>query len=118
MPAPMSPPPPPMPMGAAPNTTLQPGSLFAAAQEQDGSKFLQARLKVMPPAELAAAVAELAPHLATLASHPFGNYLVSAMTGIPAAHQAIHAALTGRLCSFMQHPQGSRVCQHAFEKLP
>lgn len=94
------------------------GRLYALAQEQDGSRTLQQHLAAMPPAELAAAVDELAPHLGALATHPFGNYLVSSMAFLPLAQPAIHTALRGRLCALMQHPQGSRVCQAAFERLP
>jgi len=92
--------------------------LFAMAQEQEGSRMLQQLLFAMAPKELEMAVAELAPHLATLATNAFGNYLVSAMACLPAAHAAIQQALTGQLCRLMQHPQGSRVCQAAFERLP
>merc|ERR1719329_2084247 len=64
------------------------------------------------------AVEELAPSLLALATNAFGNYLVSAMACLPLAHGAIAAALAGHVCQLMQHPQGSRVCQAAFERLP
>jgi len=94
------------------------GGLYAMAIEQEGSRLLQQQLFNMAAPELALAVDELAPHLLTLATNAFGNYLVSAMACLAPAHAAIHAALTGHLCALMQHPQGSRVCQAAFERLP
>lgn len=93
-------------------------SLAAMAVEQEGSRLLQQQLYAMAPAELAAAVNELAPHMPDLATNQFGNYLISAMAGLPAAHAAIHAALSGHVTRLMQHPQGSRVTQAAFERLP
>merc|ERR1719473_1182505 len=87
------------------------GSLVAMAQEQEGSRLLQQQLSTMHPEQLSAAVEELAPHLATLATNAFGNYLA-------AAQEAIFHALQGHVCRLMQHPQGSRVCQAAVERLP
>merc|ERR550514_2315288 len=94
------------------------GSLVAMAQEQEGSRLLQQQLSTMHPEQLSAAVEELAPHLATLATNAFGNYLVSTMAYLPAAQEAIFHALQGHVCRLMQHPQGSRVCQAAVERLP
>lgn len=88
------------------------------AQEQEGSRLLQQQLSTMHPEQLSAAVEELAPHLATLATNAFGNYLVSTMAYLPAAQEAIFHALQGHVCRLMQHPQGSRVCQAAVERLP
>ena len=94
------------------------GSLASMAQEQEGSRLLQQHLRSLPPPELAEAVDELAPHLGALSTNAFGNYLVSAMACLPQAHHAIHMALTGAVCRLMQHPQGSRVCQSALQRLP
>jgi len=94
------------------------GNLVTMAQEQEGSRLLQQQLGNMSPPELATALDELAPHLASLATNAFGNYLVSSMAALPLAHGAVHAALTGNVCRLMAHPQGSRVVQAAVQKLP
>lgn len=88
------------------------------AQGQEGSRVLQERLRAMAADELRAAVEELAPHLLSLAAHPFGNYLVSELTTHATAHAAVHSALSGHVCHLMQHAQGSRVVQAALAKLP
>ena len=108
-------------MAMAPPPMMMPParvSLPAMAIEQEGSRLLQQQLFAMGAAELANAVEELAPHLASLSTNAFGNYLVSAMAALPAAHAAVHAALVGQVSYLMQHPQGSRVTQAAFERLP
>merc|ERR1719473_88945 len=94
------------------------GSLAAMAMEQEGSRAIQQRLHAMAPHELLAAIDELAPHLTSLAANPFGNYLVSSMATLPAAHPAIFKALQGHVVRLMAHPQGSRVVQAALERLP
>ena len=109
---------PPPPPGVGGAGSFARGSLALLAQEQEGSRLLQQQLVSMPPGELIQAVDELGPHLANLATNAFGNYLVSAMTSLHAAHPAIHSALTGNVCRLMQHPQGSRVVQAALERLP
>merc|ERR1719174_1516383 len=81
------------------------------AQERDGSIALQQRLQRMGADELRAAVDELA-------THAFGNYLVSTLASLPAAHAALYAAMQGRVLSCMQHPQGSRVIQAVIGNLP
>lgn len=55
------------------------GRLVAMAKEQEGSRTLQRALTSMSPVRLQAACDELGPHLGELATHLFGNYLVSSM---------------------------------------
>lgn len=94
------------------------GRLYAMACEQIGSKQLQKALATYSPARLQAAVDELAPHLAELATHRFGNYLVSSMCSFEVAHPPLAAALAGKVIALIQHAQGSRVVQAALEALP
>lgn len=72
----------------------------------------------MAPHELHSAIAELAPHLTSLATDSFGNYLVSSIASFPAAHLAVFGALRGNVPRLMAHPQGSRVVQAALQQLP
>jgi len=92
--------------------------LAARAQTQDGSKQLQDELQRMSPAKLQEACDELGPHIGTLATHTFGNYLVSSLCALPQAQPAIAAALTGRIIELASHVQGSRVVQAAISFLP
>jgi len=71
----------------------------------------------MGPEELRTAIDELTPHVSSLATHSFGNYLVSTMASMPVAHPALYAAMRGRVTALMQHPQGSRVIQACFGNL-
>lgn len=79
---------------------------------------LQQHLMRMEPAELRAAIAELAPHLPALSVHTFGNYLVSSLANFPEAHSALFTAVRGRVQTLMQHPQGSRAIQAVMAALP
>ena len=93
-------------------------SLVSLAMEKEGSQLLQAQLQLMGPDQLRAVVEVLAPSLPELATHTYGNYLVSSLAQIPSAHAHVTAALSGRVVWLMQHPQGCRVVQRALERLP
>ena len=97
-------------------------SYLTLAQEKDGSQQLQRELVAMQqqcPKELHRALGELSPHMLDLAKHTYGNYLVSAMLdSVPPARSSIAAAFRGHAVALMCHPQGCRVVQRAFEKLP
>merc|ERR1719453_1762932 len=88
----------PAPFAWAPPAPPAPPQLLAMAMTQEGSKQLQRQLRAGPPAAAAAIVDELAPHLAALAQDAFGNYLVSELAKLPAAHAAVRAGLGGRVC--------------------
>jgi len=111
--------------GQAPSKSSRPsqqhlpwGRLVEMAREQEGSRTLQRALLTMSPLRLQAACDELGPHLGELAINLFGNYLVSSMATLPPAQPALIRALTGRILELIQHAQGSRVVQAAFDALP
>lgn len=93
-------------------------SYLELAKDKEGSQYLQACLTTMPAAELRRLMQELSPKLAELSTHPYGNYLVKALTCKKMAHRQITAALKGRMVKLMQHPQSCRVVQRALEQLP
>ena len=62
--------------------------------------------------------AELAPEVLELASHPFGNYLVSRLAHLPSLQPHLVARLRGHVLELMTHAQGSRVVQAAMSALP
>lgn len=105
----------PSPHGGA-SAALPPS--VALAFEQEGSRKLQMQMMSMSSTKLAATVSELSPYLGELCTHLFGNYLVSKMASLPAAHAALHATLRGRVVELLKHAQGSRVMQAALDAFP
>lgn len=92
--------------------------LAVRATEQKQSRLLQQELMRMSDTQLQGACDELAGHLLELATHPFGNYVVSKLASRSQAHGAVFAALRGHVVELLKHPQGSRVVQAAFAELP
>lgn len=92
--------------------------LVVRATEQKQSRLLQQELMRMSDTQLQGACDELAPHLLELATHPFGNYVISKLASRAQAHDAIYTALRGHVVELLKHPQGSRVVQTAISELP
>ena len=96
---------------------LQPGSLAQVARDAKGSRRLQGELSRMSAAQLQQVGDELAPEIFELAKHPFGNYLVSRMAGMPPLQPAVAHGLKGHIVDLVTHVQGSRVVQAALNAL-
>lgn len=94
------------------------GQLEAQAKDPKGSRFLQNELPKMSEAHLESVRDELAPQLAQLALHSFGNYLVSALTKLPLMHAPLCDAFDGLVLRLLMHAQGSRVIQSAVVAFP
>jgi pumilio RNA-binding family len=92
--------------------------LAVRATEQKQSRLLQQELMRMSDTQLQGACDELGAHLLELATHPFGNYVVSKLASRAQAHGAVFGALRGHVVMLLKHPQGSRVVQAAFSELP
>ena len=92
------------------------GNLATLAKSAQGSRYLQAALPRMSPAELGRVRDELTPSLLELSKHTFGNYLITQLLGLP-AHLgfggALAGAIKGHVVDLVKHVHGSRVVQNA-----
>merc|ERR1719326_350710 len=85
------------------------GNLATLAKSAQGSRYLQAALPRMSPAELGRVRDELTPSLLELSKHTFGNYLVTQLLGLP-AHLgfggALAGAIKGHVVDLVKHVDG------------
>ena len=102
---------PPMAPPAGAPWVLPFGQLPRMAMSAQGSRTLQGLIPRAPPMEMQRACDELGPHLHHLATHPFGNYLLSATVNLPPMQQAMLMALRGHVVALLKNAQGSRVLQ-------
>ena len=105
-----------MGMGAGAEEPPLWGNLATLAKSAQGSRYLQAALPRMSPAELGRVRDELTPSLLELSKHTFGNYMVTQLLGLP-AHLgfggALAGAIKGHVVDLVKHVHGSRVVQNA-----
>merc|ERR1719271_472511 len=88
------------------------------ARDAKGSRWLQEALPRFSVAQQEEVAAELQPELLELASHPFGNYLVSRLAHLPSLQPHLLDQLRGHVLPLMRHAQGSRVLQATLKALP
>merc|ERR1719502_684038 len=88
------------------------------ARDAKGSRWLQEALPRFSVAQQEEVAAELKPELLELASHPFGNYLVSRLAHLPSLQPHLLDQLRGHVLPLMRHAQGSRVLQATLKALP
>merc|ERR1719271_1594488 len=88
------------------------------ARDAKGSRWLQEALPRFSVAQQEEVAAELQPELLELASHPFGNYLVSRLAHLPSLQPHLLDQLRGHVLPLTRHAQGSRVLQATLKALP
>jgi hypothetical protein len=100
-------------------TKYTPGSdrVIDVALDQQGSRLIQARLSVSPPAVISAIVDEIISDLHVLTMDVFGNYVVQKAFEYTdlAQQQRVTGMLRGKMVELSMHVYGCRVVQKILE---
>ena len=102
------------------------GHVVDFCRDQNGSRFIQQRLEVAPPAEKDLVMEELlaasgGDGLAALCGDVFGNYVVQKLLEVGDAKilgSIYEGALVGHMMELSMQMYGCRVVQRSFERLP